>query len=492
MLKKITTLAIAIGLSLPAIADDVKVYFNAPVNPPAIQANLEQEIINLINSANSTLDIAVYDIDLPGIANAIVAAQNRGVIVRVITDNDNIGGENTEAHHILTTGGVPYIDDRADGTAGSGLQHNKLIVVDNQFVLTGSTNFTQSGIHGDLDSQGNLTSDGNDNHIVIIDSFEMAEQVTMQMDYMWGDGPGGATDSMFGLSKPDHFLTTVYTTNDNTRIDIHFTPQSKSSYAGSGIETMSNFISNGKREVDFAQFVISSQDIADAAESAQKSKATIRGIGDSSFFYRYYSEFQDMLGNTILKDDGTEEVDSFTGLPNNPWRKPADVRVASLAGGDKWHHKYVRVDDAVLTGSHNASGAASFTNDENIVIIYDAETASEFKGHFDVAYCLAGGYEDCIQGDTTPPPSEEPTPIYEGGTWEGVSFTGEEVAAVLDIANNATLDQLDFDAALNSRAANNIIADREITSMDQLAAVSYVGGAALEDLKLYIPEWNAL
>jgi phosphatidylserine/phosphatidylglycerophosphate/cardiolipin synthase-like enzyme len=486
------SVALSLGFSSSAFADDIKVYFNAPVNAPATQDNLEQRMIDLIDSATYTLDMAYYDLDLPGVAQAMVNAKNRGVKVRFITDNDNVGGENTEAHTILTNGGVLWMDDTSDGSAGSGLQHQKLTVVDGRYVSTGSTNLTQSGVHGDLNAEGQLISDGNDNHIVIIDSVELADQVKQQMDYMWGDGPGGELDSMFGLSKPDHHLTTVYTTNDNIRIDVQFTPQSKSNYAGSGIETIANYVATANNSVDFAQFVISSQDIVDALQPRSDNGVVVRGIGDSSFFYRYYSEFQDMLGNVILKADGTEEIDSFTGAPNNAWSNPVDVRVAELTGGDKWHHKYIRVDDSVLTGSHNASGAASFTNDENIVIIYDPATALEFEAHFSTSYCFAGGGDESTCLDNVTPPQTEPSPGTESGTWEGVYFTGAEVDSVLDIVNNASRDQLDDAVELDSRAARNISKEKNITSMDELAAIGFVGQSAMSKLRDYVPTWNSL
>jgi phosphatidylserine/phosphatidylglycerophosphate/cardiolipin synthase-like enzyme len=216
--------------SVQVLADDIQVYFNATVNAPAKQADLEQKMIDFIGTANSSVDIMVYDIDLVGIANAIVTAKNNGVVARLVTNNDNVGADNLPALNTLDAGGVPWIDDTADGSAGSGLQHNKLIVVDDRYVLFGSTNMTQSGIHGDLDVNGQLIS--NDNHIVIVDSTDLAQRVTTQMNYMWGDGPGGATDSQFGLTKPDDTLTSVYTTNDNVRIDVLFTPQSRSIYSG--------------------------------------------------------------------------------------------------------------------------------------------------------------------------------------------------------------------------------------------------------------------
>lgn len=467
------------GLSTSAYADDIKVYFNHDVNLPAMKANLENEIIKVINSANSTLYMAVYDLDLPGIAQAMVAAKNRGVDVRFITDEDNIAGENVEALGILDAGNIPWIDDTENGSAGSKIQHNKFIIVDGARVLTGSTNFTQSGIHGDLDATGSLISAGNDNHIVVIESQQLAGVYTNQFNIMWGDGAGGAKDSLFGLGKPDHQMETVYTTNDNIRIDVQFTPQSPSLFAGSTLENMVNYVASAKQRIRLAQFVISAQDVADAMKGKKEAGVDIQGIGDSSFFFRYYSEFMDMSGKQEFNTNGVYETDSYTGAPNNPWQNTADVRVANMDGGDKWHHKYIIVDDTVLTGSHNISGAAAFGNDENVVIIHDAQTAAEFEGHFSRSFCNAGSGGSC--GVT-----------YQGGAWDGVAFTADEVATVLEIVNYATLEQLDIQAAMNRRAVDNILAARTITSMDQLAAVSYVGTAAMQALKDYIPVWLSL
>lgn len=467
----------ALALFSSALADDIRVYFNHEVNLPAKTANLEEKIIEVINNADTSLLMAVYDLELPGIAHAMVNAKNRGVDVRFITDEDNIGSDNAEALAILSNGLVPWIDDRENGSAGSNIQHNKFIIADGRTVLTGSTNFSQSGIHGDLNSEGELSSSGNDNHIVIIESTQLATAFTIQFGHMWGDGQGGAQDSLFGLGKPDHSLERVYTTNDNIAIDVHFTPQSPTQFAGSSIETLMNVVSTAQNRILVAQFVISAQDVADAMKARHEAGVEVRGIGDSSFFYRYFSEFQDMRGEAELNNNGEYETDSYTGAPNNVWATPADVRVAAMSGGDKWHHKYVVVDNTVVTGSHNVSGAAAFGNDENVVIIHDAETASEFEGHFNRAFCYAGGSTGCGG------------PQYEGGAWEGVAFTAEEVASVMDIANNASLYQLDIEAAMNKRAAENIIAARAIMDMDQLAAVPYVGPAAMQDLLNYISSW---
>jgi DNA uptake protein ComE-like DNA-binding protein len=76
------------------------------------------------------------------------------------------------------------------------------------------------------------------------------------------------------------------------------------------------------------------------------------------------------------------------------------------------------------------------------------------------------------------------------GEWDGVEFTAAEQAVVLDIANHATVGELDEDVGLASDAAQNIVDARPIDSMGALAAVPQVGEAALQRLKDYIPVWS--
>ncbi|NMC71793.1 MAG: hypothetical protein GYA57_17240 [Myxococcales bacterium] len=94
------------------------------------------------------------------------------------------------------------------------------------------------------------------------------------------------------------------------------------------------------------------------------------------------------------------------------------------------------------------------------------------------------------------PPPVEPGPAPEdpgpaAGTWEGVTFTAAEARTALDVANRATFGQLADGATLSALASNNIIAARPVVSMDQLAAVPWVGTVAMEKLQRYLPVWVA-
>lgn len=69
------------------------------------------------------------------------------------------------------------------------------------------------------------------------------------------------------------------------------------------------------------------------------------------------------------------------------------------------------------------------------------------------------------------------------GTYDGVSFTVDEAAATVALANSATLTELDEVIGLDRRAADNIVAERPILTMADLAEIPYVGGSALLKLK---------
>ncbi|MET1079888.1 MAG: phospholipase D-like domain-containing protein [Pseudomonas sp.] len=466
--------AFLLFFSCGAFAADIKTYFNHPSNTPAISADLQSVIIDYINTATTTVDVAVYDLDIDAIANALVAAKLRGVTVRLVTDNENTGADNQSALGILTANAVPWIDDREDGSAGSGLQHNKFIVVDGLKVLTGSANFTHSDLHGDPDGQGGYLGLGNANNVVTIQSGSLASVYTSQFNQMWGDGPGGLQNSKFGLSKIDHSVQTVYTDNDATRIDVQFAPQSSSAFNGSALDTLNNTLASAQSRIHTAQFVFSAQVLADTLQGRHALGVNVQGVGDRLFFNRYYSEFLDMIGTQVADPNGNYEVDGSTGAANYPWALPAEAYVAETSSHDKFHHKYWIVDNNVVTGSFNASSSAAFDNDENLVVIYDQATAEQFEGEFSRRFCEGKGALNC-DGALT----------HASSIVETVGFTAQEATAVMAFVATASLAQLDDDVALDSRAALAIYTDRP-TTMAALGAAAYVGPSALAKLRNYM------
>jgi phosphatidylserine/phosphatidylglycerophosphate/cardiolipin synthase-like enzyme len=382
--------------------------------------NLEAIIIEAIESATSTIDLAVLELKLPNVALALAEKQRSGVRVRVIVDNnysrplsdlnkseisklesrdrssyeeffrlvdlDNNGKlSQTEiargdAMIILKNAAIPLIDDTADGSRGSGLMHHKFIVIDNQTIVTGSANFTLSDIHGDF---ANSETQGNANYLMTINNRQLANLFTEEFSYMWGDGIGGEDDSQFGLKKPYRSPQTI--TWDNTQVKVQFSPTSTTkNWQVTTNGLIGNAIASVTSSINLALFVFSEQELADILETKQQQNISIKGVFDPEFAFRYYSETLDMLGVTLQNRCQTE-------ANNRPWQKPiTDIGIPQLSKGDKLHHKFASLDRHItITGSQNWSPTANYVNDETVLIIDNPTVNSHFEREFSRLYDTA-------------------------------------------------------------------------------------------------------
>ena len=378
--------------------------------------NLETVIIEEIAAAKSTISLAVQELNLPLIAKALTKSHRSGVRVRVILDNQysrsysqlnsqqiaqlkprdrhkyrsyldlvDLNKNNSldpqeiaqqDALFILKQAGIPIIDDTADGSKGSGLMHHKFMVIDNEIVLTGSTNFTVSGIHGDLD---NLATRGNVNHLLRIENTRVAQLFTEEFNYMWGDNFEGGINSKFGLQKPWRGLKTIVW--QDTKFTIQFAPTStRKNWQLSTNGLIDKTIKSATKSIDLALFVFSEQKIVDTLKKLPQ-QIEIKGVFDSSFAYRYYSEVLDMLGTTLYLRCQPE-------ANNNPWEKSLDtVGTSQIPRGDKLHHKFAVIDNyTVISGSQNWSQTANINNDEALIIISNSTVARHFDREFQRLY----------------------------------------------------------------------------------------------------------
>lgn len=103
----------------------------------------EKVVIGLIRSARKTLEVHAYAFTSRNIADAMVAAQRRGVRVEVLADAQMNRREKGNAIGRLLAAGVPVAFETRYNAA-----HNKVIIVDAEgprcALLTGSYNFTWS------------------------------------------------------------------------------------------------------------------------------------------------------------------------------------------------------------------------------------------------------------------------------------------------------------------------------------------------------------
>ena len=95
-------------------------------------------ISNLISKAKESLYVQAYGITSNEIVDKLVAAHVRGVKVRVLLDKSNLSDKYSKMQQMIDSG----IDVSIDKV--SGIAHNKVIILDESKVITGSFNFTKS------------------------------------------------------------------------------------------------------------------------------------------------------------------------------------------------------------------------------------------------------------------------------------------------------------------------------------------------------------
>lgn len=96
---------------------------------------LKAAVIQAINDATSSIDIAIDDFTATEIGDALVAAKSRGVLVRIITDAGFAGNGAHQANR-LETAGVQV--------KRYSNMHSRFTIFDNQTVLTGSSVWTNT------------------------------------------------------------------------------------------------------------------------------------------------------------------------------------------------------------------------------------------------------------------------------------------------------------------------------------------------------------
>lgn len=337
----------------------INVYFNFSVDTTvAIPGNaakgnvyFPQKLIERINAATHSIDMALYSFfDLPDVANALVAAKNRGVKIRFVYDN------RTTQNNVQTliNAGIPVLK-RTTGL--NGIMHNKFFIFDardtiatNDWLWTGSWNVS-------------ALETGWENNVIEINDPTITQAYKIEFEEMWGGSADQPNPSLakFGIHKTDN-TPHVFNIGGRT-VRVYFSPTDGS------ISKISNVIGTANRDIYFAVYTFTHSNLTSALSSRFNSGVTdIRGIIDQinspGSQYNALSSFAQMFANT----------------------------------GSTLHHKYALVDctqpnsnPTVITGSANWSNAAANDNDENLIIIDDIYIANQYMQEFKRRYNESGG-----------------------------------------------------------------------------------------------------
>jgi len=505
--------ALKLQPSLPQDAD-VQVYFNhspaAAYTEPYRQIarygdDLEQVIVEGINAAQVSVDMAVQELRLPKIAQALVEKHRTGVRVRVVLENTysrpwsdftpaeieklparergkyqefvrlvdrNHDGQLSseeinqgDALVMLRNEGIPIIDDREDGSKGSGLMHHKFLVIDGKTLITASANFTTSDVHGDF---ARAASRGNTNNLVKINSPELAQLFTQEFNFMWGDGVGGKLDSLFGTKKPLRSAKTLQIGNNT--LTVQFSPSSRNTpWQQSSNGLINQNLAQARQSINLALFVFSDQTLANTLQTNHQQGVQIQVLIDSQFIYRPYSEGLDLLGVALADNQCRYEAG------NNPWQQAiASVGVPNLSPGDVLHHKFGLIDDQlVITGSHNWSEAANSSNDETLLVVQNSVVATHFRREFDRLYTGASlGFPVSIQNQI----QQDPKRCPQAATRPVVPNRPQGSQGLVNL-NTASQKELEALPGVGAKLAQQIILARQRKPFSSWEEVEKVPGA---------------
>lgn len=128
---------------------------------------ITNNVLPLIQNAKKYVYIPTFIITHEELANELINAKKRGVDVKLIIDATNVYSRKSKIKE-LRSAGVPV---KVENYAGK--MHSKSIIIDDEYIVAGSMNFTNSG------------ENKNDENVLIIENKILARYYKGFFEYLW-------------------------------------------------------------------------------------------------------------------------------------------------------------------------------------------------------------------------------------------------------------------------------------------------------------------
>lgn len=356
------TTAPPVGTPIVSTTSPLSVFFTSPTGSTDRSTyvnGLDVTVAADIAAAQQTVDVAAFELNSSAIANALIDAHNRGVRVRLVTDDDHgldvemyreyLAADEDEREDIademesppdetlldeVYDAGIPIEDDDR-----GALMHNKFVIIDGATVWTGSMNLTINGVYR------------NNNNFVRIRSSRVAQDYQTEFNEMF-------ERHQFGPLSPANTPFPQVTVN-GVPLEVYFAPEDDV------LPRILEEVAAAQHSIRFMTFSFTLDDLGDAMLARAADGVTVQGIFDelNSGGYTY-----------------SEIVPLFCAGQDVRW------------DGNRFilHHKVIIIDnETVLIGSFNFSNSATRDNDENLMIIHDPGVTAQFIAEFDARYAEA-------------------------------------------------------------------------------------------------------
>jgi phosphatidylserine/phosphatidylglycerophosphate/cardiolipin synthase-like enzyme len=323
---EVSTIPVGIGYGFEG--DFWQLYFTAPLNSrdrSQYVNGVDVAVAASIDATRRTLDIAAFELNNEVITQAILNAHNRGVVVRIVTDNEH-GIEDDDTTLVeLELAGIQIVNDNR-----SGLMHDKFMIMDGAILWMGSMNYTVNDVYR------------NNNNTMMLRSQRAVQVYQAEFNEMFERGEFGA--------RSDQSNTASFN-QDGVPIEVYFASENEVT------DIVVREINAAQRSVRFMAFSFTLDSMGFALVDRAEAGVDVQGVFETTGSLTQFSEMGRLFcAGMGIRQDGNNGV---------------------------LHHKVFVIDEStVIFGSFNFSDSAASSNDENLMVIREPNIASLFLEEF--------------------------------------------------------------------------------------------------------------
>lgn len=289
-----------------ALEESLSVYFNDPlaslsVSSGAQAGTLAPALFALLDSAQGTLDAAIYHLTSPDLMERLRKACERGVRVRLVV-------ERSQSHRSFPRCAQVRLDENGR------LMHDKFAIVDGRVVWTGSANWTPSSLRYDA------------NDAVRIESRALARAYEAEFEEMF-------TRRRFGPEKRD--TNEERFTVAGIPLEAYFSPSDRPR------ERLLELIRGARESIALALFTLTDDELYKALKEAKARGVAVDAIWDfTSLDGCLYAEVDELLR------EGVGTLDALPGLLHHKFAV-IDEKVV-ITGSANWSKSGLDYNDENL------------------------------------------------------------------------------------------------------------------------------------------------
>lgn len=313
-------------------------------------AYLNDLTVKMIDASRSSIDVAMFSMNLKDAPDALLRARDRGVKVRVVVDEKHVFPKpDGEIKKLIDAGGIEVRTLR--GTRAYGVNHNKIGIFDASAVTLGSYNWTFGATFSNLENV--LVA----RHPIYVTGY------SRYFEWMWakarpaaqGPCPAELPEGYYGAPPQDPAPTQSL---NGTPVPAYlFSPGSDSE------NRLARIIDAARRTVDAVTFTFSSKPLGDAIVRARQRGVKVRFIMDEA----------------MAKDSAIAKYVFDSGVDFRVRRGRTDKGAM--------HNKFAILDGQLLeTGSFNWTRNASVNSFENIAFVSDQGAVKAYQAKYDWFY----------------------------------------------------------------------------------------------------------